>query len=248
VEENRREFLKKSALTGAVMWAAPVVTTLPKAAAAGTTPAPCPCANCVAKATALSSLGITLGVASGSDCNCVLDAKIKVDKIAGVSAQVACGKADNATCTASSYVAGIRIRVGDLLNLLGVKIGGIFIEATVLNSCVDCGTGASSIAQLKLVTRDLLGILQLSVDLNVVAGCNTGLNLSGNVGGIVLPHLVALKFNEQFCTNGTLTVRALRVTVLGLDVIAAESKAGAAGCPCTPCGTSRCTPPTSKLC
>ncbi len=245
MEGNRREFLKKSALTGAVMWAAPVVTTLPKAGASGTTPSPCPCAGCRAEATGLRALGLTFGRAVDSNCECLPIANVQINSLVKASAQVACGKADNDACQASSFLAGLKLKVGETKALLGLLGTETYLEATVLSSCVDCGTGDALIADLKLKTYTVLlsGALQLkaTVNLTVQTGCNKpvlGINLAG----------LSIISNKQFCMDGKLTVQALNVNILGLEVVVAESKAGNLGCACTPCATPRCTPRTVRLC
>lgn len=234
---SRRDAIKKGAVVGgAVLWATPVVQSIGMSPASAThvspgVPHPCPaCPNCLAEATGLRALGLTAGTASGSGCQCVLNVNLNAGQIGGASSQTVCGRADSVTCSASSYVEGLVVRIADNARL----------EATVLSSCVSCGTGTSYVARLDLVTT-LLGI-DTRLQLNVGTGCNVGVAVPG------FP-LVQVVFNEQFCTDGTLTVRALRVTVLSLDVIAAESKAGGAGCPCTTCAeTPTCTPPRSRLC
>ena len=236
---SRREALQKGAkVGGAVLWVTPLVQSLSLSPAAAQQPSPpvngdCPgCPTCAAQARGLHALGINVAEASGTHCVCVVDANVNLGQLAGAAAEVVCASADSGDCRASSYVAGARIRIG----------ANAFLEASVLSSCVSCGTGDSVIVDLDLVTSTL-GV-ETRTDLLVVGGCNEGIDLSPH--GFPLVQVVA---NEQFCQNGVLTVRALRVTVLGLDVIVAESKAGGAGCPCEPCSANpSCTPPTSQLC
>ncbi|HEX2027375.1 MAG TPA: twin-arginine translocation signal domain-containing protein [Nitriliruptorales bacterium] len=220
-DQSRRDFLKRSAATGALMWSAPAILSLP-GGGAWANQYPCPCPGCDAQATA-ASIGQLALVRSDSGCQCLANATLG-SGTPSLSAQVACAEANDAACTARAFLAGVRIQIG--LNT--------FITATTLSSCVDCGTGNSFVADLALLVGSQSTPLQLS------ANCN------GTVLG--LGNLATAVFNEQTCANGVLTVNALRVTVLGIDVIVGQSKAGAAGCPCQACAQARCTPPRERLC
>lgn len=244
---SRRQLIKRGAVVGGtVLWAAPVVQSL-TTPALGATLYGAKCPNCTtAAATGLRALGLTFGTASGSECRCAVNVNANAGTLAGASAQVACGKADNATCTASSYLAGLAVNLGSASNG-----STAFLEATALSSCVGGGTGASQIARLELVLRNVLGTEQGRALITVTAGCNTGIDLSDALAslGVTLLNPVAILFNEQVCDDGTLTVNALRVTVAGLNVVAGQSRAGGSGCVCTPCSPNpACTPPTSRLC
>ena len=227
---SRRDFLRKSAVVGGVAWAAPAIATIAASPVGAQTLYACPaCGHCAAEATGLRAAGLAVGVASGSGCQCVLDANLGAGQLGSAAADVVCGKADSATCTASALVTGARIRVAQ----------NAFLEASLLSSCVQCGTGASQVLDLDLVTSTL-GV-ETRTDVAVTGGCNERISLLGGTVVIVL--------NEQTCSNGTLTVNALRVTALGIDVIAAQSRAGGANCPCTPCAaTPTCAPPRTQLC
>lgn len=232
--DTRRGFIKKGAMVGGVAWAAPTILSMGTAHAEhGPYPHNCPdCPTCSASATGLIlPLGITAGTASGTGCVCTVVAGLNAD-IASASAQVVCGKADSASCSASSLVTGAVVRVA----------ANVTLEASLLSSCVQCGTGDSQVLDLELVTTLFGSTIREAVTVN--GGCNEGISLLGG--------LVAIVLNEQICsggTTGTLTVNALRVTVAGLTVIAAQSSAGGSDCPCEPCSqAATCTPPTTALC
>jgi hypothetical protein len=228
---SRRDFLRKSAVVGGVAWAAPAIATIAASPVGAATLYACPaCGNCAAEATGLRAAGLTAGVASGSGCQCVADPNLGGGQLGSAAADVVCGRADSATCTASALVTGARIRVAQ----------NAFLEASLLSSCVQCGTGASQVLDLDLVTTNALGV-ETRTDVVVTGGCNESISLLGGTVVIVL--------NEQTCNNGTLTVNALRVTAVGVNVIAAQSQAGGANCPCTPCSaTPTCAPPQTQLC
>ena len=185
--------------------------------------------NCTASATGLGTSGFTAGAASGSGCSCVADANLNFGLLGGAAGHVVCGKADSATCTASALVIGARIRVA--VNAV--------LEADLLSSCVQCGTGASQVLGLQLATT--VANVTTRTDIAVTGACNERIGLLGDT--------VVLVLNQQVCDNGTLTVNALRVLSPALGIFAAQSTAGGAGCPCTPCSaTPTCAPPTQQLC
>lgn len=233
MESNRRDFLKKSAVAGGLVWAAPALHTVAGAQQQTGTPGGCPtCPDCRAEATGLRALGLTAGRAVGSGCECLLTANLNAGSVGGASSQTVCGSADNNECEASSFVEGLRVRIA----------ANAFLEATVLASCVSCdGTGTSTVADLDLVT--VTEGVESRTDLTVTGACNERIAVPGF-------DLVEVVLNEQFCLDGRLTVRALRVTVAGLDVIAAESvNGGGFGCQCQPCAADpTCVPPTTRLC
>ncbi|MGH9268765.1 MAG: hypothetical protein ACRD0D_11385 [Acidimicrobiales bacterium] len=166
--------------------------------------------------------------------------------LGSASSQTVCGKANEVTCSASALVEGLAVQVAS----------NVLLKASLLSSCVTCGTGSSQVAGLKLVVD--LGLLgKVDVTLAVAAGCSsrvaiptTGYSLTVNAILATVNSTVSIFANEQACSGGTLTVNALRVSVLGVaNVVVAQSKSGAPGCGCTACGTSPgCTPPAAKLC
>lgn len=235
---SRREALRRGALVGgAVLWVTPVVQSVGMSPAAGQTtsptppPANCPnCPTCAASATGLSALGLTAGVASGTACQCLVNANLNAGSVGGASAQVVCGRADSPGCRASSYVEGAVVRIAS----------NAVLEAATLGSCVSCGTGSAYVLRLFLATTALGQTTRTA--LTVGTGCNTAVIVPGFPG-------VTVVANEQTCSGGVLTVDALRVTVDGVTVVVARSRAGASGCACQPCAANpTCTPPTARLC
>ena len=246
---SRRQLIKRGAVVGGtVLWAAPVVQSLTTPALGQTALYPPPCTNCAtAAAFGLRALGLTFGQANGTGCQCLANVNATVGTIGGASAQLACGKADAAACTASSYLAGLVVNLGPTSN--GTTA---FLEVSALSSCVANGTGASRIvgAGAKLVIKSLLGVVGQAA-LTGFAGCNSGINIGAALGqlGVTLLNPVEIRFNEQECSGGVLTVNALRVTVAALSVVVAQAQAGGPNCTCTPCATNAaCTPPESRLC
>jgi hypothetical protein len=223
VDQSRRDFLKKGAAAGTVVWAAPTIATL-SASPAWAQGTPCPCEGCRAQATAINVFGGTSTVVANG-CTCEIPIDIPPGGTPGVEANVACAKADDATCSASSFIEGAEVRLS----------ADTALRVSTLSSCVSCGTGDSLIAGVVLVTAGV------ETPIDVTDGCNEP---------ITIGPLVEAVFNEQLCENGVLTVRALRLTLLGQGtIILGESKAGAEGCPCEPCSASpACTPPTVRLC
>ena len=249
---SRRDAIKKGAVVGgAVLWATPVIQAIGISPASATHVSPnvphCPCLTCTANAVGLSVAGITVGgTADGTGapaCQCVVKTAAQVQAatvaVGNADAEVICASADDATCTASAYVAGLEILLATDV-LLGTAT---YLRVSALGSCVNCGTGASYVAEIRLVV-ETAGIVTSNtrVDLDVVSGCSSGASILGG--------LVEIRTNEQVCgTDDRLTVNALRVTVAGIDVIAGQSIAGAPGCACEPCSTApTCTPPRAQLC
>lgn len=280
---SRRDAIKKGAIVGgAVVWATPVIQAIGINPAGAQTPSPtnpggaCPgCANCTARARGLVVEGLvdlTAGVATGTQCTCTLDVNLDLSNLADAKSQTVCGRANSSLCRASALVEGLDVQV----------LENVFLRASVLSSCVNCGTGASQVADLRLLVNLSTGLLggifgpavaPINVPLTVNAGCNTGIvlpttldtnvlgniltqlgignllgNLSTSLNNILgsLSPLLAITANEQTCTNGTLTVRALHVVVAGQHVIVAESSAGGPGCACAACSPNpTCTPPAA---
>ncbi|MBW3578452.1 MAG: twin-arginine translocation signal domain-containing protein [Actinobacteria bacterium] len=221
-DQSRRDFLKRSAVAGAVAWSAPAILSLP-GGMSWAAHYPCPCPNCDAQAAAARIGGSTLAGAD-NQCTCVVNASLSAGT-PSLTAQVACAEADDEHCTARTFLEGVRIQIAE----------NTFITATTLSSCVTCGEGDAFVADLALEVDGL------STKLQIDGTCNaTVLGLEG---------LATAVFNEQQCDNGVLTVNALRITVDGVDVIVGQSRAGGTGCPCQACAADpRCEPPKQRLC
>jgi hypothetical protein len=231
MEQNRREFLKKSAIVGGAVWVAPAITTVTSAVAGSA--ATCPCQGCHASATAtiLNGSGLLPSGLSGpatetNGCGC--------GPISGngtVTVDVACAKASDSSCSSSSFLAGVAVTLPNILSL----------SATALSSCVSCGTGSSFVTGLSI-----------TVGGNSVSPGNFSSTCNNQIVNVTLPSLatVTVVFNEQTCSGGVLTVNALHIHVtLGgttlLDVILGQATGGGTGtgCTCTACsGSPTCTP------
>lgn len=225
-DTGRRDFLKKSLAAGAIVWGAPVVTSLPGGRAwAQTYPCPNPAGPCVADAFGLQitvpAIGtLTFPSAPGPSPTCVINPT--VPPIINLAATI-CG--DIGDCTANGYVENLDL---DIVSALGLPI--LSLQATVLSAtattagdCPPCGTTGSSI---------IAGLVINGGAINVTSPCNTVIP--------VVPALpiASLALNEQTCAaDGTLTVNALNLQIpsLGIQVIAGQAQAGREGCTCTTC-------------
>lgn len=216
---SRRDFMKKGAIAGALAWAAPSIASLPGSRVLAGHTTPCPCTDCRASACSVLALGDCL---TPDLVGCI---SADVDTGSGsvprvrVNANVACQRADDATCSAQALVEGARIRIGE-------DPGAIDISVESAASCVHCGTGDSQAEDIT-VNGDPIEIPE---------GCNQTLDLG----------VAQLAFNVQECVDGTLTTEALRITALGAEaVVLARSSAGASGCACTACSDNpTCSLPT----
>lgn len=221
-DSNRRDFLKKSLATGAVLWSAPVVTSLPGGKAWAQTYGIC---NCNSEAFGLFVSIPLLGISTtfGAD-GCVANVSQGNNTVASVRAQTVCG-ADfdsvNAGCSGEATVATLVVRAGSsLAPTLLVTASVLFTNASA--TCEPCNTTGSFSAAAVSLSGSLVGA---PINVNVGAACNT------DVAGLGL-----VVVNEQICNGDVLTINALHVTVPGIiEVIAAHSEAGATGCPCTTC-------------
>lgn len=215
--ESRREFLKKGAAAGTLVWAAPSIATLPGGRAwAQTYPRDCPCtADAFGLRVIIPPLGIneTFGVGG-----CVADVNVGVAGTATVTSATVCGEADSdgsdGACSANASIETLNVVVGPpLAPTLTVAASVLTSEATA--QCDPCNnTGTSTIASLVVN----------GITVTALSECNN------DVLGLGL-----ITLNEQTCAGDTLSVNALHITVSGIiEVIVAHSEAGGVGC-CTPC-------------
>ena len=217
--EGRRDFLKKSLATGAVLWAAPAVSSLPGGRAwAQTYPPPPPPCSCTASAYGLFVSIPPLGVfQTFGDPTCLANTgTIGVAGTATVAATVVCGEApDNATpCDAVASIATLDVVVGNPLAPT-LELHAVTIQAVASTSCPCASSLSSTIAQLTVN----------NVNVNVTGACNL------DVLGLGL-----VTVNRQSC-DGTLNiVDALDINVPGiLTLTAAHAEADGTGCPCAAC-------------
>lgn len=222
-DTGRREFLKKSLVTGAVLWSAPAVTTLPGGKAWAQTYGVC---NCNASAYGLFVSIPALGINSffGED-TCLANVPVgNINTGPYVQATTVCGadfSSVNAGCSAEATIATLTVRVGPRLAPT-LLVNATVLLTTASATCAPCNTtGDFSIASLT-VGGSLVGG---TINVNVNNACNLDV---ANLGLVIV--------NEQTCNGDTLSVNALHVQVPGvIDVIAAHSEAGATGCACATC-------------
>jgi len=215
-DRGRRDFLKKSLVAGAVLWAAPAVTTLPGGRSwAQTYGAQCTC-NGSAYALSVSLLGGPPTI-FGQDGSVATVGPIPVPGGGNITATLL--EADdtstvNGTCDAHAEVASLRVTIGTGPTALKVVAKVLFSDAQA--GCAPCGTvGASSIASLTVGTTTI----------NVTGACNL------DVLGLGLVFV-----NQQSCSGNTVAVNALRITVPGIaDIIVAHAEAGSSNCACATC-------------
>lgn len=265
VETTRRDFLKRAAIGGAVVWSAPTITTLtgPRAWAdhyAGV---------CDAEATGLRvrlgddtllDLGHAERVQDGEVCTVRVGRidenpdgsftfkSVSVLGLFRIAAELACGQifSEDGRCRALA-------RVVDLVLVFGGDgedddddglIGGI--QLGLADGLTDHhGPRAKTVIRIQLLRAEATGsigdpnadttgnslVAKVTVNdeppkhLRAQADCNFNVDILG---------LVRLIFNEQFCKDGKLVVRALRVEVPAsdhglLEVVGAEVKVRGAG-------------------
>lgn len=212
VDSGRRDFLKKSLVTGAVIWGAPAVTSLPGGRAWAQTYGQCTCNG--------SAYGLRIIVPNlGYDQTFGEDGSVvDVDEIpigGSVSGTVITGNDSSSvdgSCGGNASIATLGVFGGP-----GFTVEAELISSQASATCDGCGTsGSSNIALLEVN----------GVPIAVTGTCN--FDVLGN-GAVII--------NEQSCdANGNLTVNAIHVTEPGqFEVIAAHSVAGATGCPCVAC-------------
>ncbi len=227
--ETRRSFIRKTAMAGGLVWAAPAVLTVDQGSAQ-TLYGPCACQSCQASATGLVDLTSPVAQPPTAPCGNRADGGLCCQNDVSVTPATAkrvCARADSATCTASAIVEGLRGRLTPTL---------YSFQARFVSSCVECGTGSARIADFFIV-RHPPGQPETLIPVPVPEGCNQTVTAEG----------FTFIFNEQTCQDGTLTVTGLRTRGMGgVPIVVAQSRAGGHGCPCTVCTlTPGCTSPTS---
>jgi hypothetical protein len=219
-DPNRRDFLKKSLAAGAVVWSAPVVTSLPGGRAWAQTYHQCAC-NADAFGLFVNIPLIGVNNYYGVD-TCPVDVTLGNATQAKVRATAICG-ADfstvNGGCSAEASLATLVVNLGPAATpTLRVSTGILLTTASA--ACNPCGTTGGFSAAFVTVSGSLIGS---TIHVPVSTACNL------TVGGIVT-------VNEQFCNGDSLNVNAVHINVPGVaEVIVAHSAAGATGCACTPC-------------
>lgn len=221
-DQNRRDFLKKSLAAGAIVWTAPVVTSLPGGRAWAQTYHVCDClADGFGLFISIPALGINTTL--GAD-GCVADVNLGNNTLARVRATTVCAadfSTQQAGCSAEASIATLLVNVGPSATPTLRVVANVLLT-TASSACQTCGTTGGFSAASVTVSGSLVGG---TISVPVGVSCNT------DVAGLGL-----VVVNEQFCTGTQLTVNAVHVTVPGIiEVIAAHSAAGATGCACAAC-------------
>lgn len=208
MEQTRRDALKKGAVGGALLWAAPAITTVSRASAvAPGTPPPPPTCVCTASGFAVSATGNVLGteINIGPVENAVqVGEPGDLIYLEGLFTNI---DTDADVCSAESGAA-----------LLEISVVGVILSAEVLTASVsapcDCsGSGETTIASLVLNASDL------------------GVLITGEANQVLIDAAgIRLVVNEQDCEGTQGVVRALHLTVdligVQLDLIVGEARAG----------------------
>jgi hypothetical protein len=235
---SRRDFLKKSLVAGAAVWAAPAVASLPGGKAFAQQYAACTCAgNAYGLKVVLTGL-VNVNQTYGVDGCVVGPISVINNATAAISASAVCGSdtsSQGGACGAQATIATLSVRLGP--DPIGPILPPFLLNATVIEShasatCIGlCHTvGGSTIANLQIGGTLLGGSLHTIA----TAGCNT------NVLGLGI-----IKLNEQFCSGSTINVNAIHITlnlagILTADITVAHSDASASRtgqppCPCHIC-------------
>jgi hypothetical protein len=214
-DHNRREFLKRGVVVGGAVWATPAIATVSSSVATGS-PAPC-CTTRSAfglAATGLVTIG-PLGVAgSGQECT-ISTGTIGIGPLASVSADVVCGHFGPG-CSSQACVTNVH-----------VTVPGTTLSIQNFQTCVSVGSPG------------LCGYCAAATGVLTLNGSNVPLPTGCNAALINVPGLT-VTFNQQSCSNGTLTATGLVIDVLsGIETIAvSQASAGCNTCTsCTPCPT-----------
>lgn len=225
---GRRDFLKRSALTGAVAWSAPTVLSLP-GGAAWAQAYPCCSADADGLIVRVPDNGDIVNVdLPGGPNEYVLDTGEGGIVLLGgleIRVQVITARTDEQAdgCTAVAEIANLSISGDPLGNLDPIQLRVLTAEGSA--PCPPCGvtTAETSIAQLTL------GSLGTPPPLLDLSACNLTVDLSP---------IVKLDIGKQVCEGNTLTASALELVLLdGLaEVIASRVTLTSDECPCDTCG------------
>lgn len=233
-QHTRRDLIKKSAVAGAAIWAAPAILSVSRVAAASvvTPPGPGPCTTCNASAfgilvtgTVASAPLVPIGPLPTTSGGLVCDTSV----VPGVvTTDVMCVQTfnDNDSCRATAIVNG--------LDILGGLVESGVIQSAASWAC-DCDplTRTSSVAGLSVGGNPVVGIN--GTPNQTLATINVNL-------GILLNAAVVITANQQSCVGGVASVNALVITitvssglvpvvVTNITVTIAHSQV-ANGCPC----------------
>lgn len=226
---GRRDFLKRSALTGAVAWSAPTVLSLPGGAAWAQTY--CCSAEADGLIVRVPDNGDIVNVdLPGGPNEYVLDTGEGGIVLLGgieIRVQVITARTDEpqgGPCTAVAEIANLSISGDPLGNLDPIQLRVLTAEGSA--PCPPCNGGTTADTSILELTLGSLGTPPPLLDLSA---CNLTVDLSP---------IVKLDIGKQVCEGNTLTASALELVLLdGLaEVIASRVRLTSRECPCETCG------------
>lgn len=221
MDHSRRDFIRKSAAAGGLVWAAPAIATISTASAQSVSP----CA-CLGRSRAILATGSLLGgsglVDTGFQGNvgCVPGQVISAGDL---EAELGCPSFDAGSCSQSVTI--VSFEVGDLsaTNIVATATG-----PTSQAACPDY-SGTVTFDSLSLGSFSTSG----SVTPNTTVSGTIDLGSLGSVSS-------TLVLNEQGCDGGEWVVRAIHLTaettvggiLLDAEVIVGEARVRSTCCDC----------------
>lgn len=202
---SRRDFIKRSAVTGAVVWSAPAISTLSSKAWAQTYPAPCVCTEgAFALSVDVNALDDTLDVSTViSPVGPAGPDETNFDELLGVNVGNGLVTASAARATTRECFAQAELLDASIdLSQIGVTGVGV-ITAEVLKATA---TGADCATNCEIT--------------NLAIGGDPVLLVDGKANISLLDGAVVIAVCEEI-TNGTASVNALRITVNLPDILTA---------------------------
>lgn len=220
---GRREFLKRSAVTGAVAWSAPTVLSMPGGAAWAQSY--CCSAEAIGLQVRVTETGELINIDIPDGQECVVATGTNGIQVAGlnIEASLICERTDEpegGPCTAEAEIADLRISDVNGENLLGgLGINPIHVEVLKSHGTAPCGPDCGS------------GVTGDSELLNLTLG-NEVLQLDPNLT-LDLGDILRLGIGREECNGNELTVTALDLNLLGLvEVVASRVKVSSRECAC----------------
>jgi hypothetical protein len=218
---SRRQALMGGAAVAGAAWAAPAMTTIDRAYAAGSTK-PCTCERATAYGLSIPALPVIGPVGPFPPAPGTTNEVCDPISIGSPPIETGTACAEALGCTADGSV-----------NLTSVGNGlPITVSATVLKGSIAAGATCCQPA-LSSTIVDLV-VNGISVDGN--AAPNT--DVTAALG--LPPDLATVIINEQTCNGGVFTVNALHITllkatqVLEFELIAGHAQLAVSGCTCPP--------------
>jgi hypothetical protein len=223
VEQNRRQFLRNSAIVGGAVWVAPAIATVSSALSASPGPG---CANCSGRGIGAwvkvnGATLLSLGVGVTQPDTCFLG-PFSIPDVVGLSA-VCGGFSVSPACRGDAHVAGAPV------SILGGAITFDAVSTTAQQTgCLN--TGNTTFLNLKIPP------------ITSTPAANTNI--------LTIPGILSVILNEQCCdAAGNFTVRGIDVTILSalnpsgfIQIVFAESRVGGCNCACVAPNNATCSP------